>query len=61
MTITSWIISSIAAALFGFSKAGIAGIGMLAIPLMASLFGAKASSGIVLPLLIACSPMPPDR
>ncbi|HKK63897.1 MAG TPA: sulfite exporter TauE/SafE family protein [Bacteroidales bacterium] len=38
--------------LVGASKAGIKGMGLLIVPLMASVFGAKPSTGIVLPMLI---------
>lgn len=39
------------ALLIGMSKTGIQGITMLAIPLMAINFGAKASTGLILPML----------
>lgn len=40
-----------AALLIGMSKTGIQGISLLAVPLMAMAFGAKASTGIILPIL----------
>jgi uncharacterized protein len=40
------------ALLVGFTKTGIPGVGIVLIPLMASIFPARASTGIVLPLLI---------
>ena len=40
------------AALIGFSKSGIAGAGTPAIPLMATLFPAGPSTGILLPILV---------
>ncbi|MEQ8339062.1 MAG: sulfite exporter TauE/SafE family protein [Cyclobacteriaceae bacterium] len=36
----------------GMSKTGLAGAGMLVVPIMASVFGAKESTGIVLPMLV---------
>ncbi len=43
---------ALAALLVGFSKTGIAGLGILIIPLMASIFPAKASVGVLLPMLV---------
>lgn len=34
------------------AKAGISGVGMLAVPIMAAIFGGKPSSDLVLPMLI---------
>lgn len=48
-----WIVAALSAFLIGVSKAGVKGMGMLAIPMMASTFGAKASTGLVLPMLMA--------
>ncbi len=42
----------LSAFLIGASKAGIKGIGLLIVPLMALVFGSKPSTGIVLPMLI---------
>lgn len=36
----------------GMGKAGVSGLGMLVVPVMASVFGAKPSTGILLPMLI---------
>jgi uncharacterized membrane protein YfcA len=38
--------------LVGMSKGGVHGAGMIAVPLLATIFGGKNSSGIMLPLLI---------
>lgn len=46
----TWVI--IAAFLVGFSKTGISGIMMLVIPVLASVFGGKESTGILLPMLL---------
>jgi uncharacterized membrane protein YfcA len=47
-----WITVIIAAFLVGFSKTGIGGVMMLAIPILASAFGGKDSTGIMLPMLL---------
>lgn len=46
-----WPILFVSALLIGMSKTGIQGISMLAIPLMAITFGAKPSTGLILPML----------
>ena len=46
-----WILLFTCALLIGMSKTGIQGITLLAIPLMAVNFGAKASTGLILPML----------
>jgi uncharacterized membrane protein YfcA len=46
-----WILLFTCALLIGMSKTGIQGITLLAIPLMAINFGAKASTGLILPML----------
>jgi len=43
--------------LVGASKAGIKGLGLLIVPLMAGVFSAKPSTGIVLPMLIMADSM----
>lgn len=48
-----WITVIVTALLVGFSKTGISGGMMLAIPLLASTFGGKDSTGIMLPMLLA--------
>lgn len=47
------LIGLVAAVCIGMSKAGFSGISLLAVFLFADLYGAKASVGLVLPLLIA--------
>jgi uncharacterized membrane protein YfcA len=42
-----------AALLLGMSKAGLSGFGLAAVPLMALIFGAKESTGVILPMLIS--------
>ncbi len=51
-SISGWFIIIICAFLIGMAKAGIAGTGMIVIPLLAQLYGGKASSGFLLPILI---------
>lgn len=46
----AWII--LAALLIGISKTGISGLLTLVIPILATVFGGKASTGIILPMLI---------
>lgn len=48
----SYFILLLAALCIGMAKAGVHGVGMATIPLLAIYFGGKASSGLALPLLI---------
>ena len=48
-----WIGYSAGALLVGITKTGIPGLGPVIVPLMASVFRARASTGLLLPLLIA--------
>jgi uncharacterized membrane protein YfcA len=48
----NWAWLFFGALLIGMAKAGISGVGMLAVPIMAAIFGGKPSSGLVLPMLI---------
>lgn len=50
-TLPEWCIIYTAAFIIGLTKAGVKGIDMLTVTLMAFVFGSKASTGIVLPLL----------
>ena len=47
-----WIWVTLSAFLIGFSKTGINGFLMLAIPIMAGVYGGKESTGIILPMLL---------
>lgn len=51
--ITTWSLAFMAAFILGISKAGIKGIAVIIVTLMALAFGAKESTGILLPLLVA--------
>ncbi len=50
-SLSDWGILFFTAMLIGMSKSGIQGITLLAVPLMAMTFGAKPSTGIILPIL----------
>lgn len=47
-----WLLAGLAVATLGVSKAGIKGISILIVTLMAVVFGGKVSTGIVVPLLL---------
>lgn len=47
-----WLLAGLAAVLIGFSKTGLPGAGILAVPIMAWVFGARLSVGATLPLLL---------
>ncbi|MDQ3279644.1 MAG: sulfite exporter TauE/SafE family protein [Bacteroidota bacterium] len=49
----NWFLILLAAFIIGLSKAGIKGIDMMNVTIMALVFGGKASTGVVLPLLCA--------
>jgi uncharacterized membrane protein YfcA len=46
-----WLVLSFCALITGISKTGLPGIGILAVPLLAMFFPAKASTGLLLPML----------
>ena len=48
-----WVAIVLAAFILGFSKSGIKGIGIIIILILAFVFGEKASTGILLPMLIS--------
>ena len=52
-SVLEWVILGFSALLVGFSKTGLPGAGILAIPLVALVIPAKASTGVILPMLIA--------
>ena len=47
-----WLLATLAAFCIGFSKSGFAGSGLATVIIMAQLFGALESTGILLPMLI---------
>lgn len=56
-SLSNWLLIALAAGIIGLSKAGLKGIDMLNVTLMAIVFGGKASTGIVLPLLCSADIM----
>ena len=52
LTAIQWIAISFAVFLLGLSKSGIKGIGIILIVILAFVFGEKASTGVLLPMLI---------
>lgn len=49
---TSWVLSFLAAMVIGVSKSGVKGISIIIVTLMALAFGAKNSTGFIVPLLV---------
>lgn len=47
-----WLLAALGAACIGIGKAGLSGMGLLPVIVFAFLFGARASTGIVLPMLL---------
>lgn len=47
-----WFLAAVGAACIGVGKAGLSGMGLLPVIIFAFLFGARASTGIVLPMLL---------
>jgi uncharacterized membrane protein YfcA len=56
-SVSSWMLIFLSAFIIGLSKAGLKGIDMLNVTIMAIVFGGKASTGVVLPLLCAADIM----
>lgn len=56
-SITNWLLIILSAFIIGLSKAGLKGIDMMNITIMAIVFGGKTSTGVVLPLLCAADIM----
>lgn len=50
-SVLNWLLIALGAFIIGLSKAGVKGLDMLNVTLMALVFGGKASTGVVLPLL----------
>ncbi|GAA4939793.1 sulfite exporter TauE/SafE family protein [Algibacter agarivorans] len=53
LTALQWIAIGFAVFLLGLSKSGIKGIGIIIVVILAFVFGEKASTGVLLPMLIA--------
>ena len=52
LILTQWLWAILAALLLGVTKAGVAGLGTIAVLIMADIFPADVSSGVILPMLI---------
>ena len=52
LPLTYWALIGMCALLIGMSKTGVPGVSMIVVPLMAMIFGGKASTGVLLPILI---------
>ena len=52
LSLYQWLLLALCAVLVGIAKTGIMGVGILAVPLFASVFPAKESVGVLLPILI---------
>lgn len=53
LSVYQWAVMACAALVLGLAKGGLPGIGILAIPMVASIIPAKTSTGFILPMLIA--------
>ncbi len=52
VTVIEWSIILLCGMLIGMSKVGVPGVSMIVVPAMAFIFGAKQSTGVLLPILI---------
>lgn len=52
ITAFEWLIIMVCGMLIGMSKVGIPGVSMIAVPALAFIFGAKPSTGVLLPILM---------
>jgi len=57
LTVNELVILISVALLIGMAKTGVFGTGMLAVPLLATVFGGQRSSGILLPILVMADAM----
>ena len=57
LSVTNWILILMGAFFIGLSKAGLKGIDLMNVTIMAIVFGGKVSTGIVLPLICAADIM----
>ena len=51
-SIVQWLLLAVCAMFVGMSKVGVPGISMIVVPTLAIIFGGKASTGILLPILM---------
>lgn len=52
LTLVNWVFLFVCGILVGMSKAGVPGVSMLVVPMLALIFGGKASTGVLLPMLL---------
>jgi len=52
LTTLQWIVTILCGIIIGMSKTGISGAGLIAVPLLAAIFGGKPSVGLLLPMLV---------
>ncbi len=57
LSVIQWVAIGLAVFLLGLSKAGIKGIGIVLIVILAFVFGEKASTGVLLPMLVVADIM----
>lgn len=52
LSLPQWILICLCAVLIGMSKTGVPGVSIIVVPTLAMIFGGKASTGLLLPILI---------
>jgi uncharacterized protein len=52
LSASQWVVFFVCGILIGMAKTGLSGLGIMVVPLMATIFGGKVSVGILLPILI---------
>ena len=52
LTPSAWFLIALCVTFMGANKTGIVGINLIAIPILATIFGGKASTGILLPFMV---------
>lgn len=52
LNLFDWTLIILCSMIWGLSKSGIQGISIIAVPIMAYIFGSKPSTGVVLPMLV---------
>ncbi len=52
LTLGQWLLAGLAAVGIGVSKSGLPGVSLLHVVIMASLFGPRESTGVILPMLV---------
>ncbi|MGC9352744.1 MAG: TSUP family transporter, partial [Mariniphaga sp.] len=51
-TLLQWLLLFCCAMLIGMSKVGVPGVSLIVVPVLAIIFGGKASTGVLLPILM---------